>query len=489
MIPQMKFQPVIRGGIILLSSLFLLSCATVPQGGSSEQSSPGAEDGFEDDIEVYDRMSAAILLGDPREAIQAYEQAKLDDPDDPASRILLARLQIAAGELDTAETMLRELLNGSGDNDSGEGASAENSSTRELSDGDRADALVSLSLIERARGRREAEEDLLVQALQADESNVQANTGIGEILLEKEQYNRAEQRFQKALETEDDNFVALQGLGNSYLRNGKSQDAISAFSRAIEVDPDYSYSYVDRSRAFVEQGYYDRAIADMTRAIDLDNQNGWNYLDRGRMNARSGNFEAAEQDFSRAIQRIPGVFLNYAYRGQVRAFLGEYEDAAADYEQALEIRPDYYPAYSYLGALEYIRGNHQNSGRLLDEAWKEEKARGSLILFSAAAGFAQSPGAGRSYLEDRLGEFSRDDLFYFVGRFFIDGVDTRLLRQIQQEEDMQTKALAQFFTALRYAQRGQISTALALLNSQEQERLEGTPEGVVRTWLIDELSQ
>lgn len=488
MIPQMKFQPVFRGGTILLVSLFIISCASTPESPADMQNAAEEQNAFESEIEVYDRMSAAILLGDPQEAIQAYEQARLDDPDDPASRILLARLQIAAGELDAAEAVLKDLLNPGGGNSDDPG-SDEISTTEELSAEDRADAFVSLSLIERARGKREAEEDLLVRALQADEGNVQANTGIGEILLEKKQYDRAEKRFQKALETEDENFVALQGLGNSYLRNGKSQDAISAFSRAINVDPDYSYSYVDRSRAYVEQGYYQRAIADMTQAIELDEANGWNYLDRGRMNARSGNFEAADRDFSAAIERIPGIFLNYAYRGQVRAFLGDYEPAAADYERSLEIRPDYYPAYSYLGALEYILGNHQNSGKLLDDAWNEEENRKSLILFSAAARFAQSQSAGRNYLERRLSEFPRDELFYFVGRFFIDGVDSRLLRQIQQEEDMQTKALAQFFTALRYAQREQNSTALALLNSQEQERLEGTPEGVVRTWLIDELSQ
>jgi FimV-like protein len=257
------------------------------------------EDPFEESADAYDRMSAAILLGDPESAIQAYEDARLANPDEPETLVLLANLYIAAGDTDGARSLLDEIIAGA--------------------DGQAlVDARLALSLIARIDGNDEEELAQLSAVLDEQPDNPRANAALGEILLEREEYDEAEERFLKALESEPDDYFALQGLGNAYLRNGKSQAAIQVFSGAIEAEPDYSYTYTDRAKAYNEQGLYDQALEDMDRAISLDDENGWHYLDRGRMRARRGLFREAEADFTLAVERTPDNFLAYAYRAQVR---------------------------------------------------------------------------------------------------------------------------------------------------------------------------
>jgi FimV-like protein len=427
------------------------------------------EDPFEESADAYDRMSAAILLGDPESAIQAYEDARLANPDEPETLVLLANLYIAAGDTDGARSLLDEIIAGA--------------------DGQAlVDARLALSLIARIDGNDEEELAQLSAVLDEQPDNPRANAALGEILLEREEYDEAEERFLKALESEPDDYFALQGLGNAYLRNGKSQAAIQVFSGAIEAEPDYSYTYTDRAKAYNEQGLYDQALEDMDRAISLDDENGWHYLDRGRMRARRGLFREAEADFTLAVERTPDNFLAYAYRAQVRGYMGEYDGAAEDYYQVLDARPDYYPAYAFLGALEYIRGNYRSSYGLLADAFDAEPDKPAYVLFAAAALLADDPLEGRRFLEGNLNLLERGSLLYITGRYYIDNVDLPVLNAIRTEENDRIKALGQFYLGLRYQQQELYGTARALFDSAEQSYLDGSPEGLVRQWLVDESS-
>ncbi len=458
---------------LLTALLFFASCAlapTVPDEIPPE--TVGAqvpEDPFEPVADPYERMSAAIVLGDPQAAISAYEEAKLADPDDPATLVLLANLYIAAGDLVNARQILESI------------SPAEDEAVQ-------ADILSALSLIARIEGDTNGEQELLARVLELDPDNVRANTAAGEILLEDEQYDAAEARFSKALEEDPDDFVALQGLGNSFLRNGRSQDAIEVFSRAIEVDPDYSYTYSDRAKAHVEQGDFIDALADMEQAIERERTNGWHYLDRGRMFSRSGRFTEARDDFVIAAELLPDVFLIYAYLAQVHGYLGEYAEAADAFRSALDLRPDYFPAYPFMGALEYISGNYDSAHQWLMRAYESEEANPAYLLFAAAAIFAESEFEGERFLENRLNAFERGTLLFQTARYYVDNVDLPVINALRREENDRLKALGQFYFALRSVQQGRTDSARALLESVEQGELDGSPESLVRDWLINESS-
>ncbi len=465
MIACMKLQSSLTTLAIVLpvAVLSLGGCATSV---SAEVEEPAVyTDPLDQSIQAYDRISAAIILGDPRLAIQEYERARLENPEDPDTQVLLSRLYIAAGDMEQAREILAEIPRDSAAY---------------------VDAALSLALIERSQGDRDAELGLLDEVLRLDENNLRANAALGEIFLEDKNFQQAELRFEKALESDPNDFVALQGLGNSYLRSDKNKEALDVFTRAIEEDSEYSYVYVDRSRAHMKGGNSFDALEDMNKALELDAENGWNYLDRARIYARTGNFEAARDDFGRAIEFNPHIFMNYAYRGQMSAYLGDYAPALDDYRMALKMRPDYYPAYGFAGALYYIEGEYESALFFLNKAYEEEPQKQAYILFAANAAFLSSRAKGRSYLQENVGKIQRDSLLYEVARYYLSGSDMTVLHRLPREENRTVQAFSQFFMALAYLRNGQVTIATTLLGSTEQEILKGSPEGIVKEWIIYE---
>ena len=448
---------------LIAAALFSVSCVSQPSS-LSEEPQPEANPEF---IETspYDRVSAALLIGNVDAAIAAYDEVSASDPDSFEAQILLARLYIVAGEAAEA----RKILNA---------VPAEDSNY--------VDSLLGMALVERLQNDKEAERAVLLEVISQEPEHPQANALLGELFLEDGYSDRAEQYFETALSQEPDNFLALQGLGNTYIRNGKLKEAIQAFSNAIVVDPDYSYTYMDRAKVYSSQGYYEGAVTDADTAIELDAENGWHYFDRGKIHARNGSFELARDDFDQAISRIPDIFLFYALRAQIHGFLAEYEAALNDYNRALAMRPDYYPAYPYVAALEYIHGNYNRAHEYFHDASLSGEYNAVYVLFAGIALLAESEFEGKKYLSNNLHLLDRDGLLYKVGRFYTDGYDSAAIYGLQRETDDQTTALAQFYLALRYFQLGQGRTSVALLTSSEQSRLDGLPESLVRDWLIDE---
>ena len=460
-------------GLFLLPIAFLYySCASgagsLSETSQEDNAAEAALDSFTPELSAYDRIAAALLIGDVEKAIAAYEEAKLSHPDNPETQILLARLYITAGNMPEARKILDSISS---------------------EDENYTDLLLSLALVERFQNNKENEQNHLLEVITRDPENPQANALLGELFLEDGYYNKAEEHFVRALKQEADNFVALQGLGNVYLRIGKEKDAIQAFSHAIDVDPTYSYNYMDRAKARSARDDYKGAIEDASRAIELDESSGWHYFDRGRIHARNGSFEQARDDFAKAIIIFPDIFLFHAYRAQMNAFLAEYDTASDDYTQALAMRPDYYPAYPYVGALEYIHGNYSQAHEYFHKASESDEANTAYILFAALALLAESEFQGKKYMNNNLHRFNRDELLYKVGRFYTDGGDTLALHGLQLEDNEHIRALAQFYLALRYSQLDRIRTHMALLTSPEQYRLDGSPESLVRTWVIDESVQ
>ena len=471
---KIAFMNTSRTLSLLLVLVMLLYHSCVSETGSLSETSQeddapeAALDSFAPELSAYDRIAAALFMGNVEEAIEAYEEAKLSQQDNSREQILLSRLYIIAGEMSEAQEILNSIP---------------------PEDENYTDVLLSLALVERSRNNKTDERDHLSGVIAREPENSQANALLGELFLEDGYYNSAEQHFSTALKQEPDNFIALQGLGNVYLRTRKEKEAIQVFSDAIEAEPDYSYTYMDRAKALSAEGNFTAAIEDANKAIELYEDSGWHYFDRGRIHAGNGSFEQARDDFAKAITLLPDIFLFHTSRAQMNGFLADYGAALDDYTNALAMRPDYYPAYPYAGALEYIRGNYSQAHEYFHKASESEESNTSQILFAGLALLAESEPQGKKYINNNLHRFDREDLLYKVARFYTDGTDTLALYGLQDENSKYVMALAQFYLALRYFQLGMNKTNIALLTSPEQDRLDGSPESLVRNWLIDESVQ
>ena len=382
--------------------------------------------------DVYESISLYVLSGDPEAAIAAYRAAELEDPDDPATRVLLGNLMIAAGALDDAVRLFDSVIE---------------------SDPDNIDAMFARALLAGHFGNRALQEQLLMNVVTIDPENARGHAAIGEMLLQQRRLDRAAEAFQKSATIDPENVVAHVGLGNVQLRRERYQEAKTSFTRAIEIEPDSPFVYVDRSRALVRLYELDAAHRDLDRAIDLEPDFAWNYVDRGRLRAEMGQFDDSIEDFNRAIESLPDVFLLYVYRARVLDRVGRRGAAIEDFETALAMNPEYYPALAPLGTLYYIENRWGEAAQAFRDAYRHnrnEHAFGLLTALSLGRTDGGIAGA-RRYMRDIVNDMPRDSLEYHVGRAIVEsGYDAIATRRVNDERDPFRKARMTFYLAAYY---------------------------------------
>ncbi|TVR67698.1 MAG: tetratricopeptide repeat protein [Spirochaetaceae bacterium] len=448
--------------VVALFVLFwLAACGTVPET-VPERPDPepevAAEPLFDPVEEAYESISMAMALGDPRQAIAAFEEAQLEDPDSPETRVLLANLYLTAGEIDEARTLLQNTLDTDPDNES---------------------ALFSMALVTGYLGDRRAEQELLERLLEINPEQARAQAALGELQLRNRRYGPAESAFTASLRQEPDNLVALVGMGNLKLRTENPEAAERYLDRAVEIAPEYSFAYADRSRARALQQKLGEAEQDLTRAIELDREFSWHYLDRGKVRLERNNFRGALEDFDRAIDRDPSVFMSYVYRARAYDQLGERDAAIADYRTALELRPDYRPGFVPLGVLLFESERYGEAAERFAAAYAERHPNdpadhGLALLAALSRKMAGDEAGARRYLEGRARDLAGSGLFADMARYYISpGSDAYIYRQVSRENDRFLRTRMNFFLAGQYEVLNRTGSARALYREVMDENLAG----------------
>ncbi|MEE8441182.1 MAG: tetratricopeptide repeat protein [Spirochaetia bacterium] len=416
--------------------------------------------------DAYEAITLSVQAGDPAGAIAAYEEAEIENPDDPGTRALLANLYLIAGAVGEADALLREVLDEEPDN---------------------TEALFLSSLVAAATGDGDRQVTILQDLLVIDPLNSRALASIGELQLQDREYEAAATSCAAALE-EEENLVARMGLANVYLRQEEYEAAEAELSVVIDQNPDYPFSYADRARARAMQHELGAAAADLSVAIELDPDYQWHFLDRGRVYLERGQFEAAEADFSAAIALDDTQFITYVLRGRARDALGESDDALADYEAGLAMRPDYYPAYVSTATLLYTVGRAAEAAFYYQEAFQTDQRRLDYILMAALA--LKSAGhddAAERWLTESLSHFSRDTVFYSMARYYLLPTnDGYVLGEIGREQNVTVRGQMYFYLGAQLLLLDRHMTAQAALLEAESSLPPGFLERRLATWHLNE---
>lgn len=450
----------VLGALLLL--LVLLGCATTPQEPAPERVEIPEEEAppVSPVEEAYESISLAVTLGNPMDAIAAYEAAELEDPDAPETQVLLANLYLAAGDVSSAEEVLWRVLESNPNN---------------------VEALFSTALIAGARGDEDGREELLQEILALDPEHAAAQAAYGEIQLRKRRYDAAEEAFAASLAQEEDNLVALVGLGNVKLRLPEPQpeQAEALLTRAIEVAPEFSFAYVDRSRARAMQYRLEEAETDLDRAIELDDEYLWHRYDRGNIRLERRDMTGAIEDFSWVIERDPEIFLTYVYRARAYDALEERQAAARDYREALRQRPDYEPAYGPLAVLLFELGEYDDAARYFDLTWGiSDPAMPAdpayALLSSLSLKHAGREAESREYIEDQSASFPRPSIYWEIARYYITpSYEGRVIQEVADEEERVLQVRGKFFLAAQMELLGRTRSAVNLYREVVDEDLRG----------------
>lgn len=451
--------------LIVIAALMFAACGTAPDQ-MTDPVRPDPEEVppeplFDPEEEAYESISLAISLGDPEQAIAAYEEAQLEDPDAPDTQVLLANLYLTAGSVDDALAILQDVLERDPENEA---------------------ALLAAALISGHRGDRGRARDLLEQLVELNPQQAQAQAALGELQLRDRRYAPAEQAFSASLEHEPDNLVALVGMGNLKLRRDDPAAAEEYLDRAVETAPEFPFAYSDRSRARALQQRFAEAEEDLGRAIELDQDFLWHYYDRGKVRLERNNFSGAIDDFNQAIERDPTVFMTYVYRARAYDRLQEREEAIADYRTALELRPDYQPGMVPLAVLLFETGRFAEAADKFGEAHRERNENdptdyGIILLSALSRKLAGDESGARRYLEQRARDLSGSGLYADMARYYLNpGSDAYIYREVTRESDRFLKTRMNFFLAGQYEVLDRTSSARALYREVVDEDLRGFVE-------------
>ena len=423
----------------------------------------------EPEEDVYTGISAAIALGDPEEAIDKFESAFSEDPEDVETKILYAGLLLSAGELDEAKKVLLELL--------------------EI-DPEIADALFTLSLVEGILGNEDEQIALLERLIEHHTDDYRGHASLGEIYLKNRKNELAREAFLRSLELDPFNAVALVGYGTVLLRQEEPRQAEQIFSRVIEESPDYSFAYVDRSRALSELGDYGLAERDLSKAIELEPDFSWHYIDRGRIRllALSDPLGALE-DFSRAIELDPGHFYPYAYRAGILDRLDERDRAISDYMTVIEARPDYYYVHAPLAILLFLSERWAEARTQFALAFDADDEEYGYPLMIALA--YKKEGRDRDatqFLREAIGGFPRDSLYYHAARLFAEpGYEGYMVSLVNREPDSYLKKRILYYVAAHYLLEGRDSLAHKFLLEVADDAPPGMYEARIASWELDKV--
>ena len=143
--------------------------------------------------------------------------------------------------------------------------------------------------------------------------------------------------------------------GAHYLRgildgNRKQWDQVIAhMSEVVRITPDDAKAYYHRGTAYGEQDELDRALADLCEAIRLDPHHADAYRVRGDCLRYKREYDMAIADFDTALQLDPENASAHLGRGAAYRMKRNPDLAIADYDAALRLRPDDPTAHRFRG--------------------------------------------------------------------------------------------------------------------------------------------
>ena len=229
-------------------------------------------------------------------------------------------------------------------------------------------ALQLLALVARNRGDLQHAESLLRQALSGRANDARLLNTLGVVLAELGRTTDAVACYEQSVALEPGYARGHSNLGNALVRLGKHQEALAAHGRAIELDPKNGEFHFNRANALRTSGQAAKAVESYETCIALDARFLPAHTNVAALLAQQGRIAEAEQANNRALAINPGSFEGYNNRGSFLMMQGRLDEAEAAYRTAMELNPQNAETHHNLGALLRAQGKVRDAASALDRA-------------------------------------------------------------------------------------------------------------------------
>ena len=175
--------------------------------------------------------------------------------------------------------------------------------------------------------------------------DIDALTGLADMLREKERYTEARTYYDKAIkglhpETAD-NWVLFYARGVTFERDKKWDLAEKDFLHALELKPDQPYVMNYLGYSWIERGHnLDRAATMIMRAAELLPDDGYIVDSVGWLKFQRGDYEGAAKDLERAVLLHPEDPTINDHLGDAYWMMNRHLEARFQWRHALAMKPD-----------------------------------------------------------------------------------------------------------------------------------------------------
>lgn len=145
----------------------------------------------------------------------------------------------------------------------------------------------------------------LEEVLRRTPANARVLVLVGQIQVEKEQFEAAEKYFRRALDLDSKSPEAAYGLGLSLAKRGRSDEARGYFEQAIQARPDYADAINDLGALYMQQGKVNDAISAFQYGIRVSPDEDILYLNLGRTYTGLGQIDKAREVMQQLLDRKP----------------------------------------------------------------------------------------------------------------------------------------------------------------------------------------
>lgn len=188
-------------------------------------------------------------------------------------------------------------------------------------------------------------ENLLKQALRADQRNVAALNLLAILLMQLGRLAEAESYFQRALKEQPRSDATLYNYGIALKALNRPAEALERFSQATAINAAVPETWNNRGTVLNDLKRYDEAIADFDKAIRLNPRYVEAFCNKANSYAALGQFDEALAECQRALELKPDLAEAWCGCGDAYWNLNRYDEASAAFDRAVRLKPGFAEAW------------------------------------------------------------------------------------------------------------------------------------------------
>lgn len=214
----------------------------------------------------------------------------------------------------------------------------------------------------------EIAESYLIQACDADPSNIQARYRLSQLRANQGDLEKAVEELNVILTENPRHSTVLLTRGYNYLSLREYEKANADFTLVIELLPKSLAALRGKGIALEALDRRKEALSFYDQALEVDPEDADSLVGRSRLRMSDNNMEAAERDLNSVLESMPDSIQALYMRAQVNMHSGKLDQAISDFNEILKNDPDFTPALIGRSAVWNQKGEIEKSQEDLDAA-------------------------------------------------------------------------------------------------------------------------